>query len=296
MGTGTAPRSITGMRPRRAAAGESPSVGGTESPDGMPAPFSGAWLSALEPLVVGIRVPPLSSGDGCVQLVCADGDRVRPWSLEISGGVIVGVSNRMKADASVAIAHSVTVGWRLLGLSVRGFHRLDELVIEQMSEDRWDRHPIPPLDEGAIDLAARNHPSVIVWHERVIDSPLGTLVVSRRLAGGQLRISAASTKAPPSIEGVGSDVAWRDVFAARRSASSAEGPRRRVWRGPERDIGAIRAALLCRRHETELQSHLRATRDDALGDAVMVLRGLRPVLGRDPRWRELWQPSARPAR
>jgi hypothetical protein len=256
---------------------------------GTPPPFSAAWLAAVEPLVVGVRVPDCP-GRRTVELVCTDGERVRPWSIHLSDGFIVGLEHRPAADAPLAIVHSVTVGWRLLGLSVRGSHRLDELGIEQVGDTGSDRHPIPPLDESSLDLSNRNHPSVIDWHERVIDSPLGTIFVSRRLAGGRLSICGASTRPLPSTSGVGSDIPWCDVMAARRFVSFVDPSRRRVWRGPERDIRTIRAALSHESHTGRFDP-ARTGRDAYLTRTLGVFEEMRAVLRSDARWRALWRPG-----
>jgi hypothetical protein len=235
------------------------------------------------------QLPPI-----CVQLVCTDAERIRPWTIEVVDGRVRRVSRGLCPAATTVVSHSVTVGWRLLGLSVRGFHRLDELVVEQLVDGRWARHPVPPLDEGLIDLSTPNHPSVIEWHERVIDSPIGTLYVSRRLAAGQLRIFAASTKPALAEDGVGSDIAWRDVMGIRRPGETSDVVSRRAWRGRDAEVGSVRSALLCGRHLPERPPLVRARRDRALLDGLQALRAMRRALRGNPAWRELWRPSARP--
>jgi hypothetical protein len=250
------------------------------------APFSRAWLRAFEPLVVGTEVPALPAATRCAQLVCSDGDRVRPWLVELAAGRVVAVSSRLCADAGVVVAHSITVGWRLLGLSVRGFHRLDELVVEQLVGERWARHPLPPLDEGLIDLTLGS--ADLLWHERVIDSPLGTLFVRRGLVDGRLRLLGASTKPPPPSDAVATDIAWPDVMALRRPGTGADAVARRAWRGREAEIAAVQQALARSPVAPKVSRH----RDRSLLEVLAVLRAMRVVLRGDAGWRELWRPSA----
>jgi hypothetical protein len=226
--------------------------------------------------------------------VCTDGDRVRPWVVHVANGRIAGVNPALGADAQVVVTHSITVGWRLLGLSVRGFHRLDELVVEQLVAGRWARHPMPPLDEGLIDLT-QSSDRVLVWHERVIDSPLGTLFVRRGLVGGQIRMLGASTKPPPDDDGVGTDVAWRDVMALRHPGAEADVVARRAWRGAPADVGAVQSALLRTRSHSR-SARIGIERDRALLDTLAVVRSMRSALRGSAAWRELWRPSARPTR
>ncbi len=151
------------------------SVGRAAATDAAPLPFGPSWLEAFEPLVVGAPVGRRPTANGWVQFVCRDADRVRPWAIEVVDGSVHRVAPTIRPDAVDVVAHSVTVGWRLLGLSVRGFHRLDELVLEQRSDGRWSRHAIPPLDEALIDLSPAATGDALAWDERVLDSPIGTL-------------------------------------------------------------------------------------------------------------------------
>jgi len=256
-----------------------------------PAPFSRSWLRTFEPLVTGAPVPGLPAGGRCAPFVCTDGDRVRPWVVHVADGRINAVNPALGTDAQVVVAHTVTVGWRLLGLSVRGFHRLDELVVEQLVSGRWARHPMPPLDEGLIDLTVADD-DAIVWHERVIDSPLGTLFVRRAVVDGRLRMLGASTKPPAPTAGVGTDVAWRDVMALRRPGTDADAVARRAWRGSTTDVRAAREALV-RARSAENMPRASVHRDRALLDSLAVVRSMRSVLRGSAAWRELWRPSAR---
>ncbi len=259
-----------------------------------PPPFSPPWIDAFAPLVVGAAVRDGRLPERTMHLRCVDGPHVRPWTIAVHDDTIRDV-RASSTDAVVTneiVTHSITVGWRLLGLSVRGFHRLDELVVEQRNGVGWSRHAMPPLDEEPVDLRTRDTTGAITWHERVLDSPLGTLFVTRTLSRGRLRFVSASTKPPPSGEGVGSDVAWRDMVAARHPASVEDVTTRRAWRGNEYEVRMIRTALLRRRHVPDPSSS-RMARDQVLLDTLVVLRAMRRVLRGNPAWRELWRPSAR---
>jgi hypothetical protein len=270
--------------PKQAATGEA-----------SPPPFSPSWLEAFEPLVLGapLREGRLRSAD--LQLRCVDGPRVWPWSIGVRDDTIARVDASFDQDRSEVVAHTVTVGWRLLGLSVRGFHRLDEMVVEQLRHGEWRRHAMPPLDEEPVDLRARDAESAIVWHERVLDSPIGTLFVARNLSQGRLRLVSASTKPPAGASGVGSDVAWREMLMARHPASVEDVTTRRAWRGNEYEVRMVRTALLRRRHVPSVSAD-RLARDQVLLDVLAVLRAMRRVLRGNPLWRDLWRPSAQTAK
>jgi hypothetical protein len=259
-------------------------------------PFGRAWLDAFEKLVVAAPVERASFADGWIQFVCNDADRIRPWAVEVVDGRVRRVSPSVRADVVHVVTHSVTVGWRLLGLSVRGFHRLDELVLEQRSHGRWIRHPLPPLDDALLDLVVTATDTVTTWDERVLDSPIGTLYVSRRLDGGRLQLCGASTRPPLVCEGVASDVAWPDLMRGRQRGARPGAWTSRVWRGSTEHIDVVRAALARSRHGDHGQRVLRVSRDRAFLDALAVLEAMRSVLRGDPRWRDLWHPSARPRR
>ncbi len=265
----------------------------TGTPSTTVSPFDRAWIETFGSLVVGAPIDRPSLRDGWIQLVCHDADRLRPWAVEVAGGRVRGVVPTIRRDAVNVVAHSVTVGWRLLGLSVRGFHRLDELVLEQRSEDRWHRHPLPPLDDAVIDLSGDPDSTVTTWDERVLDSPVGTLYVSRQLDGGRLWLCGASTRPPLACDGVASDVAWPDLMRGRERGGRRGARTSRVWRGNALHVEAVRSALSRTRSDAHVRRVLRLSRDRAFLDALAVLDGMRSALRGDPRWRDLWQPSAR---
>jgi hypothetical protein len=197
----------------------------------------------------------------------------------------------LSREASVVVVHSVAAGWRLLGRRVQEFHRVDELVVEQLHDGKWSRHPLPPLDEGVVDLSRARVASAVTWHERVLGSPLGTLFVSRRFAGGRLSIVDASTRPPSRPSGVGSDVEWSDVMSARQQGLDVDTPGadvafRRFWRGPSNETAAIRS-LLVGDHHQDLPPSDRVERDRALLDAQRVLGALGQALHLRATWRRL---------
>lgn len=268
-----------------------PSDAGDEPPD-LPAPFSPAWLRALEPLVVGTSVRAAREGRDAVAFVCHDGERRRPWTVQVVDGYVAGITSEPTAPEVARIAHSVTVGWRLLGLSIRGFHRVDELVVEHRAAKGTVRHPIPPADGDVIDLGVAP-PSAPRWRERVIDSPIGTLFVRRVLVDGGVVIADVSTR-PPAItdpDDVETDIAWRDVMALRRGDRSVDPVARRAWRGSADDVAMVREAVV---RERQAPCEACQQRDRALLRALRTVRAMRTVLRHDPRWRPLWLPSARP--
>ena len=224
--------------------------------------------------MVGAAVDRPSASNGWIQLVCRDADRVRPWAIEVVDGRIGGVAPIVRSDAVNVVTHSVTVGWRLLGLSVRGFHRLDELVLEQRAEGRWRRHPIPPLDDAMIDLSHAETGAIVAWNERVIDSPIGTLYISRHVDRGLLRVCGASTRPPLSGEGVGSDVAWPELMRSRERSTRPGASSSRVWRGNAAHVDVVRSALSCVRPDSYGRRVSRLARDRAFLDALAALDGI----------------------
>jgi hypothetical protein len=210
--------------------------------------------------------------------------------VEVRNGRIRRVRHAAAPSSATVLAHSLTVAWRLLGLSVRGFHRVDELVVEQSVDGRsWTRHPLPPLDEAPLDLSTPPDASVR-WHERVVGSPLGTLFVQRTVADGRLHLLGASGLPAPVAVDVTSEVAWDDVMVARASVHGEAGPLR-SWRGPRDDVRRVRdavdAALAARPPRTEQSIQ----RDHDLLAAIRVLRAMTRVLRGSTEWRELWRPS-----
>jgi hypothetical protein len=256
-------------------------------------PFGDAWLESFESIIAGARVGRRLRSTEWLQFLCRDADRVRPWAIEVVDGTVNRVTPTLRPDAVLVLSHSVAVGWRLLGLSVRGFHRLDELVVEQRTNGRWSPHALPPLDDAVIDLAVAEPHAFTHWHERVVDSPLGTLYVSRRLADGKLRLCAASTTPPAPDESVMSEVTWDALMDARQ-----RGPRRgadgsRVWRGAPDAVDTVRSVVVHGPAEPFEPRVRRLRRDRGLLDGLAVLAAARTRLRGDARWCELWQPSSR---
>jgi hypothetical protein len=258
--------------------------------------FSREWFRELESLVTGAPITGVDATTREVQLICADGDRVSPWVVEVAGGRVQRVRSALARDATTAVVHSVAVGWRMLGRRVQEFHRVDELVLEQLCDGVWSRHPIPPLDEAVVDLARPMGTGTVVWHERVIGSPIGTLFVSRRLAEGRLRIFDAATRPPAEPSGVGSDVEWSELMAARAHASVATtscdtAPFRRFWRGPADETWRIRSLLAVGDlDEAERPGWLE--RDRTLLDTLRVLDALGAALHAGATWRHLLRRTA----
>lgn len=267
-------------------------VGAGTGPGGAAGvPFGRAWIEAFESIVTGVEIETLVGRQVHVQMICADAGSIRPWRLEVDDGVITAVTPVADPHARIALSHGVTVGWRLLGLSIRGHHRVDELTIEQRVGSKWRRFPIPPLDEGTIDLRSRPDPGTrLMWNERVMDSPLGTLFVRHVVDDRLISLVQASThpRVRPEVGGavVDSDVAWRALLQARRDAYDPA----RAWRGRPDDIVRVQ---LARRFESKGgRDATGAARVAALLDVTALLDGIRAALRSDPRWRDLWRPSA----
>ena len=183
----------------------------------------------------------------------------------------------------------------MLGRRVQDFHRVDELVVEQFVGGTWTRHPIPPLDDGVVDLVRQHDAGAVAWHERVIGSPIGTLFVSRRLSAGRLWIFDASTRPPAETSGVGSDVEWSEVMTFRAQSLAPESgdtmPFRRFWRGPTDETARIRS-LLAADVLHQRCSPERHGRDRALLDALRVLQALGSALHAGATWRRLVRRTA----
>lgn len=256
-------------------------------------PFGDAWLASFEPIIAGAGVNRPMRSPEWLQFSCRDADRVRPWAVEVVDARVNRVVPMLRSDAVLVLSHSVAVGWRLLGLSVRGFHRLDELVVEQRAHGEWARHSLPPIDDPVIDLLDAEPHGFTHWHERVVDSPLGTLHVSRRLVDRKLRVSAASTKPPAPDESVMSEVSWAALMDGRQRGTRHGLGVRRVWRGAPAAIDAVRSVVERRPSEPHELRVQRLRRDRALLDCLAVLDAARTHLHGDSRWRDLWQPSSR---
>lgn len=257
--------------------------------DQVGAPFGPEWIAEFAAIVAGVRLEPGAGHRRRVQFACVDAARVRPWWIDVDDGVVTDVVAAADRRAQVAVTHSVTVGWRLLGLSVRGHHRIDELTVEQLVGGRWRRFPIPPLDERSIDLGPRPASArSLVWNERVLDSPLGTLYVQHLVRRSGITVVHASTHPSvwPDTHGpaVDSDVAWSALLRGRSSPVEPS----RAWRGRTDDVARVQRA---RRIASWSGHEAAAARDGALRDATALLSGLRRALRSDPRWRELWCPS-----
>lgn len=267
---------------------------GVDPDDRAHVPFGRAWVDALGAIVTGAEVEGLAGRRISVQLGCVDAGVVRPWRVDVDDGVISALSPTADPNPRIVLSHGVTVGWRLLGLSIKGHHRVDELTIEQRVRSRWQRFPIPPLDARPIDL--RPSPpadATLRWNDRVIDSPLGTLYVQHVVGEGRIAVVHASThpRIWPETEGavVDSDVTW----AALVGVGGGHEPGR-AWRGRREDI--VRVQLAQRLEADRRRDAARAARITALCDAMTVFEGLRSALRSDPRWRDLWRPRASPSR
>jgi hypothetical protein len=264
---------------------------GVDPDGGGGVPFGRGWIEAFGSIVNGIEVEALVGRRLNVQMVCADAGCIRPWRVEVDDGVVTAVIATADPRARVALSHGVTVGWRLLGLSIRGHHRVDELTIEQRVGSSWRRFPIPPLDEGVIDLRPRPESATrVVWNERVMDSPLGTLYLRHAVGEGRIALAHASThpRVWPDVDGptVDSDVDWRALMHARRSGE--EPPR--AWRGRPDEI--LRVQLARRLESNGGREASAAARVAMLLDATTLLDDMRSALRSNPHWRDLWRPSA----
>jgi hypothetical protein len=264
---------------------------GVDAEGGAGVPFGRAWIEAFGSIVNGVEIETLVGRRLDMQMVCADAGCIRPWRIEVDDGVITAVTATADPRARVALSHGVTVGWRLLGLSIRGHHRVDELTIEQRVRSSWRRFPIPPLDEGAIDLRSRPVAGAgLVWNERVMDSPLGTLYVRYVVGDGQIAVAHASThpRVWPDVDGptVDSDVAWRALLHARGGGDEPA----RAWRGRHDEI--LRVQLARRLESSGGRDAMGAARVAVLLDAMALIDGVRAALCSNPRWRDLWRPNA----
>jgi hypothetical protein len=211
--------------------------------------------------------------------------------IEVRNGRIRRVRGLAPPAHATLVAHSLTVGWRMLGLSVRGFHRVDELVIEQSLDGvDWTRHPIPPLDEGMVDLSTPG-PDSVLWYERVIGSPLGTLFVRRAVVGDRVGLLDASGVPSPTPVDVVSEVVWDDVVAQRwRSRAGTSGPPR-SWRGASAAVCRVRSAVERSLVELPPSTPAASRRARELLDAMQVFRAMTNRLRGSSEWRELWRPS-----
>jgi hypothetical protein len=254
-------------------------------------PFSPLWLRRLERLVVGSPVA-LGEGTRRVHLRCGRGAEARRWIVEVRDERIRRVRPATAVPRGVSVVgHSLTVAWRMFGLSVRGFHRIDELVIERSPDGvAWTRHPLPPLDEALLDLSADADGSVR-WHERVVGSPLGTLFVQWTVADDQLRLQDASGVPPPMAVDVCSEVAWRDLMAARSRAHHLASFPPRSWRGRPTEVARVRSAIERASGAGQPASEDARRRDLDLLGAIGVFRAMSVALRGSSEWRDLWRPS-----
>jgi hypothetical protein len=117
------------------------------------------------------------------------------------------------------------------------------------------------------------------------------LFVSRELRAGRLSIIAASTRPPARPSGVGSDVDWSEVMAARAQGpdtplASTPGPFRRFWRGPTDQTSRIRS-LLARDDLDDRGRPDRLERDRTLLDTLRILEAMGAALHARATWRRL---------
>jgi hypothetical protein len=216
--------------------------------------------------------------------------------VEVRNGRIRRVQPAVPRSDETVLGHSLTVGWRLFGLSVRGFHRVDELVIEQSTEGvGWTRHPIPPLDETPVDLSPQSAASVR-WHERVVGSPIGTLFVQRLVVGTKLHLLEASGLPAPVAVDVSSEVAWDDLMAGRTRAHAWASWPPRAWRGHPAGVRRVRSAVDVALADMAPRNEQARRRDLDLIAAIRVFRAMTRALRGSPEWRGLWLPSVGRAR